>query len=91
MQPQGWGHIVNITATAAEQPIKGVPAPLASLTKGGLNSATKALAIEYASRGIRVNAVSPTSSGRIRRHRTPDSNRWIRSAELARSTTSSLP
>jgi NAD(P)-dependent dehydrogenase (short-subunit alcohol dehydrogenase family) len=59
MQAQGWGHIVNITATVAEQPVKGVPAALASLTKGGLNSVTKALAIEYASRGIRVNAVSP--------------------------------
>ena len=59
MQPQGWGHIVNITATVAEQPVKGVPAALASLAKGGLNSVTKALAIEYASSGIRVNAVSP--------------------------------
>lgn len=59
MEGQGWGHIVNITSTVAEQPVKGVPAALASLTKGGLNSVTKALAIEYASRGIRVNAVSP--------------------------------
>jgi NAD(P)-dependent dehydrogenase (short-subunit alcohol dehydrogenase family) len=60
MEPQGWGHIINITATVAEQPVAGVPAALASLAKGGLNSVTKALAIEYASRGIRVNAVSPT-------------------------------
>jgi len=60
MEAQGWGHIVTITATVAEQPVKGVPAALASLAKGGLNSVTKALAIEYASRGIRVNAVSPT-------------------------------
>jgi NAD(P)-dependent dehydrogenase (short-subunit alcohol dehydrogenase family) len=60
MEAQGGGHIVNITATVAEQPVKGVPAALASLSKGGLNSATKALAIEYASCGIRVNAVSPT-------------------------------
>jgi NAD(P)-dependent dehydrogenase (short-subunit alcohol dehydrogenase family) len=59
MEGQGSGHIVNITSTVAEQPVKGVPAALASLTKGGLNSATKALAIEYASCGIRVNAVSP--------------------------------
>jgi NAD(P)-dependent dehydrogenase (short-subunit alcohol dehydrogenase family) len=60
MEAQGWGHIVNMTATVAEQPVKGVPAALASLTKGGLNSVTRALAIEYASCGIRVNAVSPT-------------------------------
>jgi NAD(P)-dependent dehydrogenase (short-subunit alcohol dehydrogenase family) len=59
MEAQGWGHIVNITATVAEQPVNGVPAALASMAKGGLNSVTKALAIEYASRGIRVNAVSP--------------------------------
>ncbi|MCY1412233.1 3-beta-hydroxycholanate 3-dehydrogenase (NAD(+)) 1 [compost metagenome] len=39
--------------------IDGVPSVLASLTKGGLNAATKSLAIEYAKRGIRVNAVSP--------------------------------
>jgi NAD(P)-dependent dehydrogenase (short-subunit alcohol dehydrogenase family) len=59
MEAQGHGHIVNITASLAEQPIKGVTAALASLTKGGVNAATKALAIEYASRGIRVNAVAP--------------------------------
>jgi NAD(P)-dependent dehydrogenase (short-subunit alcohol dehydrogenase family) len=59
MEGQGSGHVVNITSTVAEQPVRGVPAALASLAKGGLNSVTKALAIEYASRGIRVNAVSP--------------------------------
>ena len=52
MERQGWGHIINITTTAAEQPIGGSPALLASLTKGGLNAATKALAIEYGPRGI---------------------------------------
>jgi NAD(P)-dependent dehydrogenase (short-subunit alcohol dehydrogenase family) len=36
-----------------------VPSVLASLTKGGLNAATKSLAIEYAKKGIRVNAVAP--------------------------------
>jgi NAD(P)-dependent dehydrogenase (short-subunit alcohol dehydrogenase family) len=41
------------------KPISAVPTALANLTKGGINSATKALAIEYASKGIRVNAVSP--------------------------------
>jgi len=59
MEQQGCGHILTITATIAEQPVEGVPTGLASLTKGGLNAATKALAIEYAARGIRVNAVSP--------------------------------
>jgi NAD(P)-dependent dehydrogenase (short-subunit alcohol dehydrogenase family) len=59
MEKQGSGHIVTITTTLAEQAVEGVPSVLASLSKGGLNAATKSLAIEYAKRGIRVNAVSP--------------------------------
>ncbi|MDU0199605.1 SDR family NAD(P)-dependent oxidoreductase [Paenibacillus sp. MAH-36] len=60
MLKAGSGHIVNITASgAAEQPIKAVPSVLAALSKGGLNAATKSLAIEYADKGIRVNAVAP--------------------------------
>jgi NAD(P)-dependent dehydrogenase (short-subunit alcohol dehydrogenase family) len=59
MLKQGSGHIVSITTSLVDQPIAGVPAALANLTKGGINSVTKALAIEYASKGIRVNAVSP--------------------------------
>lgn len=59
MELQGSGHIVNITTSLVDHAIDGVPSALASLTKGGLNAATKSLAIEYAKRGIRVNAVSP--------------------------------
>lgn len=59
MLKQGSGHIVNITTTLADQPVKGVPAGIPALTKGGLNAVTRSLAIEYADRGIRVNAVSP--------------------------------
>ncbi|NWA03277.1 SDR family NAD(P)-dependent oxidoreductase [Pseudomonas gingeri] len=59
MEKHGSGHIVNITTSLVDHAIDGVPSVLASLTKGGLNSATKSLAIEYAKRGIRVNAVSP--------------------------------
>jgi len=59
MEKQGHGHIVQITTSLVDQPINGVPSVLASLTKGGLNAATRSLAIEYASRGVRVNAVSP--------------------------------
>ncbi|SIN36751.1 SDR family NAD(P)-dependent oxidoreductase [Micromonospora cremea] len=55
----GGGHIVNITASVVDQPNSTVPSVLASLTKGGLSAATKSLAIEYATRGVRVNAVSP--------------------------------
>lgn len=53
------GHIVNITTTLVDYANSSVPSVLTSLTKGGLAAATRSLAIEYASRGIRVNAVSP--------------------------------
>jgi NAD(P)-dependent dehydrogenase (short-subunit alcohol dehydrogenase family) len=55
----GSGHVVQITTSMVDQAIQGVPALLASLTKGGLNAATKSLAVEYAKRGIRVNAAAP--------------------------------
>jgi len=53
------GHVVNISATLAEVANSQAPSALAALTKGGLAAATRSLAVEYASRGIRVNAVSP--------------------------------
>ena len=59
MSKQGRGHIVSITTSLVDQPMSSVPAGLASLTKGALSAVTKALAIEYARTGIRVNAVSP--------------------------------
>ncbi|MFF0837734.1 MULTISPECIES: SDR family NAD(P)-dependent oxidoreductase [unclassified Streptomyces] len=59
MLTQGSGHIVNITTSLVDNADARVPSVLASLTKGGLQSATKSLAIEYATRGIRVNAVAP--------------------------------
>ena len=59
MLQAGSGHIVNITAAIADQPLAALPAALAALTKGGLAAVTRSLAIEYATRGIRVNAVAP--------------------------------
>ncbi|MGG7507237.1 SDR family NAD(P)-dependent oxidoreductase [Plantibacter sp. YIM 135249] len=59
MVEQGSGHIVSITTTLVEQASSSIPSVLASITKGGIAAATKSLAIEYAGRGIRVNAVSP--------------------------------
>lgn len=59
MEKHGSGHVVSITTSLVDHAIDGVPSVLASLTKGGINAATKSLAIEYAKRGIRVNAVSP--------------------------------
>jgi NAD(P)-dependent dehydrogenase (short-subunit alcohol dehydrogenase family) len=59
MLKRGSGHIVTITTSLVDQPMTSVPAVLASLTKGGLNAATKSLAIECAGKGVRVNAVSP--------------------------------
>lgn len=52
------GHVVTISTSLVDQANSQVPSALASLTKGGLNAATKALAVEYATRGIRANAVA---------------------------------
>ncbi len=59
MLKQHGGHVVNIAATIAEYANSSTPSVLTALTKGGLAAATRSLAVEYASRGIRVNAVSP--------------------------------
>lgn len=52
------GHVVTISTSLVDHANSQVPSVLASLTKGGLNAATKALAIEYAAQGIRSNAVA---------------------------------
>jgi NAD(P)-dependent dehydrogenase (short-subunit alcohol dehydrogenase family) len=59
MLEAGSGHIATITTALVDQPDEAVPSGLASLTKGGLQAATQSLAIEFASRGVRVNAVAP--------------------------------
>ena len=53
------GHVVNVSAAVTYASGAGIPAGLTALTRGGLAAATRSLAVEYASRGIRVNAVSP--------------------------------
>src|SRR5712664_737607 len=53
------GSIVTITAALARNPIRGVPASVPMITKGGLETITQHLAMEYAKDGIRVNAVAP--------------------------------
>jgi NAD(P)-dependent dehydrogenase (short-subunit alcohol dehydrogenase family) len=59
MEKRRSGHIVQITTSLVDHADSRMPSVLASLTKGGLAAATRSLAIEYARRGIRVNAVSP--------------------------------
>src|SRR5437868_6888678 len=53
------GSIVTITAALARNPIRGVPAAVPMITKGGLETITQHLAMEYSKNGIRVNAVAP--------------------------------
>jgi len=53
------GHVVSMTTSLVANANSSVPSVLTALTKGGINAATRSLAIEYAKRGIRVNAVSP--------------------------------
>jgi NAD(P)-dependent dehydrogenase (short-subunit alcohol dehydrogenase family) len=59
MRLQKSGHIVNITSSIVDQPVAGLTGSLVNLTKGGLESVTKALAIEFAQDGVRFNAISP--------------------------------
>lgn len=59
MLKQKSGNVVTISAALADQPIAGVNASVSMITKGGLNTVTRSLAIEYAKEGIRFNAVAP--------------------------------
>jgi NAD(P)-dependent dehydrogenase (short-subunit alcohol dehydrogenase family) len=59
LQQKSAGSIVNISSTLAEHPIAGANSSVPMITKGGLDALTRGLAIEYATRGIRVNAVAP--------------------------------
>jgi len=59
MLRQKSGSIVNISTTLVDQPIAGVGAAVQIMLKGALNAVTRALAIEYAKDGIRVNTVAP--------------------------------
>jgi NAD(P)-dependent dehydrogenase (short-subunit alcohol dehydrogenase family) len=56
---QTGGSVVTITAALARNPIRGVTAAVPMMTKGGLETITQHLAMEYAKDGIRVNAVAP--------------------------------
>jgi NAD(P)-dependent dehydrogenase (short-subunit alcohol dehydrogenase family) len=59
MLKHGSGHVVNITTSLVDYASSEAPSALTSLTKGGIAAVTRALAVEYASRGVRVNAVAP--------------------------------
>ena len=59
MEKRSSGHVVNITTSLIANANSNVPSVLASLTKGGLDAATRSLAMEYAKRGIRFNNVAP--------------------------------
>lgn len=59
MLKQKSGNVVTISASSADQPIAGDNGSVSMITKGGLNTVTKSLAIEYAKQGIRFNAVAP--------------------------------
>ena len=58
MATQGSGHVVNISTSLVDHADSTRPSALAALTKGGLVAVARSLAIEYASRGVRANAVS---------------------------------
>ena len=88
------GHVVNIAASIAEVANSRSPSVLTALTKGGLAAATRSLAVEYASRGIRVNAVSPgiiQTPGHPAEATRDSATSCRRSAASARSATSWTP
>ena len=59
MLKQKSGNVVSITASLADQPFAGEKASVSMITKGGLNTVIRSLALEYAKEGIRFNAVAP--------------------------------
>src|SRR5215831_10816624 len=59
MLRQKSGNIINVSTTLVDQPIAGVGAAVQIMLKGALNAVTRALAIEYAKEGIRVNTIAP--------------------------------
>ncbi len=93
MLEQGVGQIINIASNLVDNANSNVPSVLASLTKGGLQSATKSLAIEYAARGFASTLCHPASSRpRCTRLRaTRHSAVSCRSAGWANKATSSRP
>jgi NAD(P)-dependent dehydrogenase (short-subunit alcohol dehydrogenase family) len=58
MLEQKSGSIVNISTSLVDQPIAGIPVTVQVMAKGSLDAVTRALAIEYAKDGIRVNTVA---------------------------------
>jgi NAD(P)-dependent dehydrogenase (short-subunit alcohol dehydrogenase family) len=59
LRQKSGGSVISITTSMVEHPIAGIPAAVPMMTKGGLEAATRNLAMEYAKDGIRVNAVAP--------------------------------
>ena len=82
MATRGNGHVVNISTSLVAHARAASPSALTSLTKGGLEAVTRSLAIEYAARGVRVNAVAlgVIRTGNARRRRI----RWARGTPPAR-------
>jgi len=59
LKQQSGGSIVSVTASLASHPIAGLTASIPMITKGGIDTISKSLALEYAQQGIRVNTVAP--------------------------------
>jgi NAD(P)-dependent dehydrogenase (short-subunit alcohol dehydrogenase family) len=59
MLRQKSGSIINVSTTVVDQPIAGLGAAVQIMVKGALHAVTRALAIEYAKEGIRINTIAP--------------------------------
>jgi NAD(P)-dependent dehydrogenase (short-subunit alcohol dehydrogenase family) len=65
------GSVTSISASLADNPLSDSPASIPMITKGGLNTITRSLAIEYAKENIRFNAVAPGQVDTPLHERTP--------------------
>jgi NAD(P)-dependent dehydrogenase (short-subunit alcohol dehydrogenase family) len=59
MERQGSGAIINVSSLAAERAAAAYPLLAYSASKGGVNALTRSMAMQYAAKGIRVNAIMP--------------------------------
>src|SRR5271169_2582146 len=83
MLKQKSGCVVSITAALADRPIAGENGSISMITKGGLNAATRNLAIEYAKDGIRFNAVAPGVVDTARHSNAPNDSRFQPAMKMA--------
>lgn len=78
MAERGYGKIVNLASTYSESVAAGKS--VYAIAKAGVAHLTRALALEWAPSGVRVNALAPTFTATPTRHEVlanPERLRWL--------------